>query len=116
MVSLSGKTTLIPINYSALRRREASSIDIPDDLLRKAKKRLGFAARRKLLALLDSDLRLMAMEVAQRQVNPRTLYDSEAEGIFTALRAYDVGKSEQSFQSFAMPFVKHAMQSARSAS
>jgi hypothetical protein len=109
--ALGKDAVVIRINYAALRKDESESILISEELLRKAKKRLGFGARRELIGLLSSQLRLMAMEVAHRQMNPQSLYDAGVEGVLSALKVYDIGESDQSFKDFAMPFVKRAMQS-----
>jgi hypothetical protein len=104
---------LIRINYAALRQEESELLQISDDLPRKAKKRFGFSARKELQRLLSAQIRLQAMEVAARKMNPQLLYDAGLKGVVDALKVYDIGQTEQPFKDFAMPFVKHAMQSAK---
>ena len=104
---------LIRINYAALRKDESESIQISDELLKKAKRRFGFSARKELLGLLSSQLRLQAMEVAARQMNPQLLYDAGMQGVLNALKVYDIGQTDVAFKDFAMPFVRTAMQSAK---
>ena len=105
---------MIHINYTALRKEEAESLVLNDELLTKAKSRFGFGARKELLRLFAPSLRLQAMEVAQRQVNPQSLYDAGMDGVIEALKVYDIGRTDQPFKEFAVPFIKLAMQSAKS--
>lgn len=105
---------MIRLNYAALRKDKKEAVQINDELLKKAKKTLGFAARKELVALFADDLRLQAMEVAQRQMNPQLLVDAGEKGILDALKVYEVGRTRQQFREFALPFIKHSMQSAKS--
>jgi hypothetical protein len=104
---------VIHINYAALRKDEADGMVLSDELLRKAKGRFGFGARKEVLRVFTPSVRLQAMEVAQRQVNPQSLLEAGLAGVIQALKVYDIGKTEQPFKEFAMPFVKQAMQSAK---
>ena len=104
---------MIRINYAALRNQEVESLDINEELLKKAKGRLGFGARKDLRNLFVPHVRLLAMEVAKREMNPQALFDAGLDGVLEALKVYDVGRTELSFKDFATPFIKRAMQSAK---
>ena len=105
---------MIRINYAALRKGDSDGLEIDDELLRKAKKRFGFGARKELLHLFTSHIRLQAMEIAQRQMNPQSLCEAGAEGVMDALKVYDIGETQQPFKDFAVPFIKRAMQTVKS--
>ena len=104
---------MIRLNYAALRKDEVETVQINEELLRKAQKTLGFSARKELVGFFGTELRLQAMEVAQRQMNPQQLVDAGEQGVIDALKVYEVGKTAQSFKEFAVPFIKRAMQSAK---
>jgi|GEM_PF-4032860 len=104
----------IHINYAALVNDNSSADNISEELLKKAKSFFSGGARKELLQLFDAEIRLMAMEVAQRQVNPQDLYQAGTLGLLEALEIYDPGKTEQEFKEFALPFVRTHMLNARS--
>jgi len=104
---------LIRINYAALRQQQADSLELSDELLKKAKGRFGFGARKELRKAFASHVRLLAMEVAQRKMNPQLLYNAGLDGMIGALKVYDIGQTEQEFKDFATPFIRRAMQSAK---
>jgi hypothetical protein len=105
---------LIRVNYAALRKDDTETLDVSDELLKKAKGRFGFGARKELNTLFSSHVRLLAMEVAQRQMNPQLLYNAGMDGLIDALKVYDIGQNQQAFKDFATPFIKRSMQTARS--
>lgn len=107
---------MIRVNYHALRREETEAVQINEELLRKAKKRFSLGAgkaRKELMDIFAQQVRLQAMEVAQRQMNPQLLVDAGKEGLLDALKVYDIGDSSQTFKEFATPFIKRAMESAK---
>lgn len=103
----------IHINYDALTAKPNNKNQVPPELIRKAKGLLGFSARKELVQLLDPQLRLLAVEVAQHQVNPMQLYDAGVSAILEALKLYDPEKTTQSFRQFVQPFIRTAMIHAR---
>ena len=116
LLLLSGheRDAVIRINYHALGEEKAREVVVSDDLLTRAKKRFGFGARRELLEFFVPLVRLQAMEVAQRQWNPQQLMKAGLNGVLDALKVYDIGQTEQHFKEFATPFIKRAMQTAKS--
>ncbi|MDW8344468.1 MAG: hypothetical protein RMM51_08240 [Verrucomicrobiae bacterium] len=105
--------TDIHINYDALTTQPNNKVQVSSELVRKAKGLLGFSARKELVQRLDPQLRLLAVEVAQRQVNPMQLYDAGVNAILEALKLYDPEKTTQPFPQFAQPFIRTAMIHAR---
>lgn len=103
----------IHINYNALTTKTDHKDLAPLELVRKAKGLLGFSARKELVRRLDPQLRLLAAEVAQRQVNPTQLYEAGVAAILEALKMYDPDKTTQPFWQFAQPFIRTAMIHAR---
>lgn len=103
----------IHINYDALTTKTNHKDQVPLELIRKAKGLLGFSARKELVRRLDPQLRLLAVEVAQRQVNPMQLYEAGVAAILEALKMYDPDKTTQPFRQFAQPFIRTAMIHAR---
>ena len=103
----------IHINYNSLRDDPKNGV-IDDELLKKAKGLLGWGARKELIRLFDSQLRVLASEVAQRQMNPQLLYEAGEKGIMSALELYNVGHTRESFRTFAMPLIRQQMMHARS--
>ena len=105
---------MIRVNYAALRKNDSGTLEVSDELLKKAKGRFGFSARKDLRAQFTSHVRLLAMEVAQRKMNPQLLLDAGMDGLLDALKVYDIGENQQAFKDFATPFIKRAMQTAKS--
>lgn len=105
---------MIRVNYAALRKDETVTLEVSDELLKKAKGRFGFGARKELCSIFSSHIRFLAMEVAQRQLNPQSLVNAGMDGLIEALKAYDIGECQQPFKDFATPFIKRAMQTAKS--
>ena len=100
---------MIHIDYALLRKAQSSGVGIPDDLLRKAKSSFGFRARKKLVRQFDSQIRLLAAEVARRETDPVLLYEAGAEGVRNALEVYSVGEDQGAFEAFATPFIRQHM-------
>lgn len=104
---------MINIHYGALREDDKSKDRVPDELLKKAQGLFGGSARKEIVKILNGHIRLQAMEVAQRQINPQTLYDAGVQGILDAIKSYNVGHEDLSFKMYTTPFIRQAMQSAR---
>src|SRR5947209_3522568 len=103
----------INIHYGALREDDKNKDKVPDELLKKAQGMFGGGARKEIVQILDKHIRLQAMDVAQRQINPQTLYDAGVQGVLDAIKSYTVGHEEHSFKIFSTPFIRQAMQNAR---
>ena len=86
---------------------------IADELLKKAKGFFGSNARKELLLLMDLDVRRHATEIAHRDVHPQSLYRAGKRGVLDALEAYEVGENKEPFRQFARPFIRQAMQMAK---
>lgn len=104
---------MIKIHYNALEKTPTKGVQVGDDLLKKAKGLFGSSARAEVVRLFDPVMRHQAMEVAQREVNPITLYDAGKDGLLDALKIYKIGKTKGSFVDFATPFIRQAMQLAK---
>ncbi len=104
---------MIKIHYNALEKTPASGVQVGEELLKKAKGLFGSAARGEVVHLFDPIIRHQAMEVAQREVNPISLYDAGKDGLLDALKIYKIGKTKSSFVDFATPFIRQAMQLAK---
>ena len=105
----------IYINYSLLKQPSSREAQISEHLLRRAKRFIGFRARRELVRLLDPQIRLMAAEIAQRQMNPTLLYKEGTIALFDALDAYRVGKEETPFRQWVIPFIQQRMYKVKNA-
>ena len=104
---------MINIHYGALREDDKSKDRVPDELLKKAQGMFGGSARKEICQILDGHIRLQAMDVAQRQINPQSLYDAGMTGVAEAIKSFRVGHEEYSFKIFATPFIRQAMLNAR---
>ena len=100
---------MIHIDYALLRKAPVKELRITDDLLRKAKGTFGFRARKQLMRLFDSQIRLLAAEVARRETDPVLLYEAGAEGVRNALEVYSVDEEQGTFEAFAKPFIRQHM-------
>ena len=103
----------IHINYNSARDDSKESAAIDDELLKKAKGMLGWNARKELVRLFDAQLRLLAAEIAQRQLNPHVLHKAGEAGVLSALELYTVGQTRESFRTFALPIIRQQMMQAR---
>ena len=104
---------MINIHYGALREDDKRKDHVPDELLKKAQGMFGGNARKEIVQILDGHIRLQAMDVAQRQINPQSLYEAGMAGVADAIKSYKVGHEEHSFKIFATPFIRQAMVNAR---
>ena len=104
---------MINIHYGALREDDKSKDHVPDELLKKAKGMFGGSARKEIVQILDGHIRLQAMDVAQRQVNPQSLYDAGVAGVADAIKSYNVGHEDHKFKIFATPIIRQSMLNAK---
>ena len=104
---------MIKIHYGALREDDKGKHRVPDELLKKAQGMFGGNARKEVVRILDGHIRLQAMDIAQRKLNPQTLYDAGVTGVLDAIKSYNVGHEDHAFKVYATPFIRQAMQAAR---
>jgi hypothetical protein len=88
------------------------SSEIDPALVKKAKGLLGRHAREEILQLMDDTLRLLAAEVAQRQVKPELLYKIGQEALLEAITSYR-SKQRDGFREFATAFARQSMSLAK---
>ena len=106
-------TGKIRINYQALREKGSEDEQLSEELLKKAKSFFGKSARKELVRILDVHIRQLASQAAQRQVHPQVLCNAGRDGLFEALKLYEIGNKDTSFKAFATPFIRQAMERAR---
>lgn len=104
---------MIHIDYRVARDTDRDKPRIGADLLKKAYSLFGRGARKELLEHFDDDLRLMAAEIAQRQVDPQVLYKAGVKGIWEALDTYDLERLRPGFREYATPFIRQQMINAK---
>lgn len=98
---------MIRIDYQMLS--DATSHDVVDaDLVRRAQGFWGRGARREILRILDSHLRVQAVEIAQRQMDPVVLYEVGRRAVLDAIESYN-GEGRTDFRRYADPFIRQAM-------
>ncbi len=98
---------MIRIDYQMLS--DASRADVVDaDLVRKAQGFFGRGARQEILRILDSHLRVQAVEIAQRQIDPILLYEVGRRAVLDAIESYH-REGQGDFRKFADPFIRQAM-------
>jgi hypothetical protein len=85
---------------------------IDADLVKKAQSSSGHRERQHILWAMDPVLRVQAMEVAQRKVNPQKLYEVGRDAVSEAIKLYRIEQPEN-FQKFAKTFIRQAMLLAR---
>lgn len=107
------RCNLIHIHYDALNKNDTGDVQVSEEFLKKAKGLLGSSARDELVRMFDPVIRRQAFEVARREVNPMSLYESGREGLLDALKLYKIGKTQGTFSQFATAFVRQAMQLAK---
>jgi DNA-directed RNA polymerase sigma subunit (sigma70/sigma32) len=108
-----GIMSTIRINYAALNAEERGQGYIGHELVKKARGFFGGGARKQIRSILDSQIRLLAVEVAQRQTDPHALYQAGFEGLDEAIKIYDPERTELTFRSFALPIIRQHMQRSR---
>ncbi len=106
---------MIHINYRVLDAEAdgQARARISVQVLKKARTLFGRSARKELSQHFDADIRLMATEIAQRQVNPTALYEAGVKGIWEALDTYDLERLRPGFREYALPFIRQQMINAR---
>lgn len=98
----------IRLDYAALGDSTRQDGPIPVELVKKAQGMLGRQAREDILKMIDSSLRVLAAEVAQRKINPAELYKVGQDSIQESIKLYQPDRG-QPFREFAISFAKHAM-------
>lgn len=105
---------MIHINYRALEdETDRAKVRISVDVLKKARTLFGLAARKELVEIFDGQIRVLAAEIAQRQMNPQELYDAGVKGIWEALDTYDLERLRPGFREYALPFIRQQMLNAK---
>jgi hypothetical protein len=103
----------IRLDYASLGGAGSPDAEIDRALVKKAKGLFGKQAREEILQMVDHNLRIVAAEVAQRQVKPELLYTIGQEAIGEAIKAYKL-KQEEGFREFAIAFARQSMFLAKS--
>src|SRR5579862_3935495 len=98
----------IYIDYQAARDTKSQEDHVDPRLVKKARGFFGKGAREEILRILDPSLRILAGEVAQRQVNPQALHEEGQKAIMEAIKLYKIGQKE-SFREFATIHARQAM-------
>lgn len=101
---------MIRIDYKTLR--DGPTAEVRPELVKKAQGFLGRQARRDVLRIMDQTVRLQAVEVSHREINPQLLYPAGQEALRDAIKAYRVGQRE-SFRDFAILMIRQAMNHAK---
>jgi DNA-directed RNA polymerase specialized sigma subunit len=104
--------TMIRLDYVSLGGSGTPESEIDRALVKKAKGFLGRHAREEISQLMDPTLRLLAAEVAQRQMKPELLYKIGQEGLLEAIKSYQP-KQREGFREFATAFVRQSMSLAK---
>jgi DNA-directed RNA polymerase specialized sigma subunit len=97
---------MIRIDYKSLTDGPLGEVD--PALVRKAKGFWGRRARREILRVMDQLVRVQAVQVSQRAINPQLLYEAGQSALRDAIKAYQVGQRE-SFRDFATLMIRQAM-------
>ena len=100
--------SMIHIDYQAAREGKTRDSHVDLQLVKKARRMFGRAAREEILRIMDPSLRIQAGEIAERQVTPQSLHEIGQQAILEAVKLYRVGQPE-SFQEFAMIYARQAM-------
>jgi len=103
---------IIHLDYDALREDEAEQAAIAPDMVKKAQGLFGRKARQGILQAMDSSLRILAAQIAQRKVNPQKLHEIGRTAILEAIDLYRIGQTD-SFRKSAMVKARQAMVAAR---
>ena len=103
----------IHINYKALHNTVSEDELISEELLKKAKGFFGGNARNEIVRILEPHIRQIAAQVAQRQIHPQILCNAGREGLFEALKMFEIGGRDKSFKDFSIPFIRQAMERAK---
>ncbi|HVM60910.1 MAG TPA: hypothetical protein VMV72_08590 [Verrucomicrobiae bacterium] len=98
----------IHLDYASLGGAGTPDAEIDRALVKKAKGMFGKQAREEILQMVDHNLRIVAAEVAQRQVKPELLYGIGLEAVGEAIKAYKL-KQEEGFREFAVAFARQSM-------
>ena len=101
---------MIRIDYRTLESGPVT--EVSPDLVKKAQHFLGRRARREVSQIMDQAVRLAAVQVSQREVNPQLLYPAGKDALRDAIKAYRVGQRE-SFREFATLMIRQAMTHAK---
>jgi DNA-directed RNA polymerase specialized sigma subunit len=101
---------MIRINYKSLQ--DGPTAEVSPELVKKAQGFLGRQARRDVLRIMDQTVRVQAVEVSRREINPQLLYPAGQEALRDAIKAYRVGQRE-SFREFATLMIRQAMNHAK---
>ena len=104
---------VIRLDYASLGGSGTPDAEIDRKLVKKAKGLLGRQAREEILQLVDHNLRIVAAEVANREVNPELLYKVGLEAFSEAIKAYKI-KQEEGFREFVIAFTRQSMFLAKS--
>ncbi|MGA2605749.1 MAG: hypothetical protein ABSG14_16140 [Verrucomicrobiia bacterium] len=99
---------VIRLDYASLGGAGTPDAEIDRALVKKAKGLFGRQAREEILQLVDHNLRIVAAEVANREVNPELLYKIGQEAMLEAIKAYKI-KQEEGFREFAVAFARQSM-------
>jgi DNA-directed RNA polymerase specialized sigma subunit len=97
---------MIRIHYGSLS--DGPAAEVTADLIKKAQGFWGRQARREILRTMDQFVRVQAVQVSQREINPQLLYQAGLDALLEAIKAYRVGQHE-SFKEFATIMVRQAM-------
>jgi ABC-type transporter MlaC component len=103
---------IIHLDYDALREDEAEQAAIAPEMVKKAQGLFGRKARQGILQAMDSTLRVLAAQIAQRKVNPQKLHEVGRAAILEAVDLYRIGQTD-SFRKFANVKARQAMVAAR---
>jgi len=98
----------IHLDYASLGGTGTPDAEIDRALVKKAKGLFGKQAREEILQMVDHNLRIVAAEVAQRQINPELLYRVGIEAVGEAIKAYKL-KQEEEFRKFVIAFARQSM-------
>ena len=104
---------VIRLDYASLGGSGTPDAEIDRKLVKKAKGLFGRQAREEILQLVDQNLRIMAAEVANREVNPELLYRVGQEAVGEAIKVYKI-KQEEGFREFVIAFTRQSMFLAKS--
>jgi hypothetical protein len=111
---MSGKQKpVIRLDYASLGGAGTPDAEIDRALVKKAKGLFGRQAREEILQLVDHNLRIVAAEVANREVNPELLYKVGQEAVGEAIKVYKI-KQEEGFREFVIVFTRQSMFLAKS--
>jgi hypothetical protein len=101
--------SVIRLDYAALGDDSARDSEIPRELVKKAKRFIGRGgARQEILRMMDQSLRVLAAEVARRQMDPLRLYEVGQQAVREAIKLYQI-KQQEDFREFATTFARQSM-------